>query len=121
MDETKLTAALPNLDVQILHRTLPDHSGEAVSITLTATPSFDAAVAAMVPSLAAAMLSGGFSGGRAPLPLPFFPQTGTGADGTGVVLAQMWLAPMRLWMEAAQRAWEPWLAMTALRRMSDGR
>lgn len=122
MDETKLTAALPNLDVQILHRALPDQSGEAISITLTATPSFDAAAAALLPPLATTFLPGAFlSGGSIPLLPPFLAQTGTagtGAEGAASI-AQLWLAPARLWMELAQRAWAPWLAMAALRRVSD--
>ncbi|MCW2246063.1 hypothetical protein M2352_001654 [Azospirillum fermentarium] len=120
MDETKLTAALPNLDVQILHRTLPDQGGEAISITLTATPSFDAAAAAFLPGLAAGAF---LPGARGPLALPFpphafFPQAAAGGEGAGSA-AELWLAPLRLWMELTQRAWAPWLAMTALRRVSD--
>lgn len=121
MDETKLTAALPNLDVQILHRTLPDQRGEAISITLTATPSFDAAAAAFLPGLAAGAF---LPGGRGPLALPFSPhaffsQPAAGGEGAAAAAAELWLAPLRLWVEMTQRAWAPWLALTALRRVSD--
>lgn len=51
MDETTLTAALPNLDVQIVHRALPEENAEVISITLKATPGFDAAVGMLAPSL----------------------------------------------------------------------
>ncbi|QCP50254.1 hypothetical protein FAZ95_14330 [Trinickia violacea] len=43
MDQTKLTAHLPTVDVEITRRTLPDQNAEAISIHITATPSFDAA------------------------------------------------------------------------------
>lgn len=42
MDETKLTAALPGLDVTIVRRDLPEEGAEAIAVTLKATPSFDA-------------------------------------------------------------------------------
>ncbi|PWC43133.1 hypothetical protein [Azospirillum sp. TSO22-1] len=51
MDETKLTAALPNLDVQIVHRALPEQNAEAISITFTATPNFEAASRMLAPNL----------------------------------------------------------------------
>lgn len=40
MDETRITAALPNLDVQLIHREEP--GAEIVAIQLRATPNFDA-------------------------------------------------------------------------------
>ncbi|SAL59856.1 hypothetical protein AWB67_02879 [Caballeronia terrestris] len=43
MDETKLTAHLPAIDVEITRRTLPDQNAEGITIHITATPSFDAA------------------------------------------------------------------------------
>ncbi|MBK5960454.1 hypothetical protein CCR97_19960 [Rhodoplanes elegans] len=35
-------AQLPNLEIEVVHGTLPDGSGERLSINLTATPSFEA-------------------------------------------------------------------------------
>ncbi|MFM0558022.1 hypothetical protein P0D69_44980 [Paraburkholderia sediminicola] len=43
MDQTKLTAHLPTVDVEITRRTLPEQNAEAITIHITATPSFDAA------------------------------------------------------------------------------
>lgn len=51
MEETKLTAALPNLDVQIVHRALPEQNAEAISITFTATPDFETAAKMLAPNL----------------------------------------------------------------------
>ncbi len=51
MEETKLTAALPNLDVQIVHRTYPDENVEALTITFKATPDFDAVGRMLAPNL----------------------------------------------------------------------
>jgi hypothetical protein len=43
MDQTKLTAHLPTVDVEITRRTVPEQNAEAITIYITATPSFDAA------------------------------------------------------------------------------
>ena len=45
MAQTKLTAHLPTLDVEITRRDLPEQNAQAVTIHITATPSFDAAAA----------------------------------------------------------------------------
>jgi len=42
MDETRAVAHLPNLDIEILHRQLPDERAEQLLISLRAQPSFDA-------------------------------------------------------------------------------
>jgi hypothetical protein len=41
MDETKLTARLPSLDMEVVHREDPDAGAETITIHLRATPSFD--------------------------------------------------------------------------------
>ncbi|WP_448189954.1 hypothetical protein [Azospirillum sp. sgz301742] len=51
MEETKLTAALPNLDVQIVHRAYPDENAEAISITFKATPDFETVGKMLAPNL----------------------------------------------------------------------
>ncbi|RDK00879.1 hypothetical protein [Paraburkholderia lacunae] len=43
MDQTKLTAHLPTVEVEITRRTVPEHHAEAITIHITATPTFDAA------------------------------------------------------------------------------
>ncbi|SOE98095.1 hypothetical protein SAMN05446635_6056 [Burkholderia sp. OK233] len=43
MDQTKLTAHLPTVDVEITRHALPEQNAEAITIHVTATPSFDAA------------------------------------------------------------------------------
>ena len=43
MDQTKLTAHLPTVDVEITRHALPEKNAEAISIHITATPSFDVA------------------------------------------------------------------------------
>ena len=40
--ETRATARLPGLDIEILHRRSPDGDAEQISINLRATPSFEA-------------------------------------------------------------------------------
>jgi hypothetical protein len=39
---TKAIAHLPGLDIEIVHRSLPERDAEQISINLTATPSFEA-------------------------------------------------------------------------------
>jgi hypothetical protein len=42
MDETHAVAHLPNLDIEILHRQLPEECAEQLLISLHARPSFEA-------------------------------------------------------------------------------
>ncbi|MDH3661765.1 MAG: hypothetical protein OEU92_17345 [Alphaproteobacteria bacterium] len=44
MEDTKITAKLPHLDVEIRQRALPDELGEELTIRVQATPSFNAVV-----------------------------------------------------------------------------
>lgn len=41
MDETRATARLPHLDIEIVHRRLPEEQAEQLAISLRARPSFD--------------------------------------------------------------------------------
>lgn len=43
MDETRMTARLPRLDIEMVRRTLPGENAEAVTLHIKATPSFEAA------------------------------------------------------------------------------
>lgn len=51
MEETTLTAALPNLDVRIVHRTSPEDGAEALTITFMARPDFETVGRMLVPNL----------------------------------------------------------------------
>jgi hypothetical protein len=42
MDETRATARLPHLDIEIVHRQLPEERAEQLAISLKASPSLDA-------------------------------------------------------------------------------
>jgi hypothetical protein len=42
MDETRAVARLPHLDLEIVHRRLPEQQAEQLAISLRASPSFDA-------------------------------------------------------------------------------
>lgn len=99
MEETKLTAALPNLDIQVLHRDDPERGAETIAIQITATPSFDALRGMMGPALLASanpMLNPAFASANPMLAL--------------------WAAPMRMWTDAVRQAWAPWLRLTPPRR-----
>ena len=80
MDETKLTAALPNLDIVVLHREDRERGAETITISVTATPSFEAVRAAIGPSLPLAALW------MAPMQASFL-----------------------AWSGLVRRAWAPWL------------
>ncbi|HEY0834002.1 MAG TPA: hypothetical protein VGE72_08865 [Azospirillum sp.] len=88
MDETKLTAALPNLDVQIVHREYPEERAEVISITFRATPDFESVARGFAP-----MLGGAFAN-------PMF---------TNPMLA-LWVAPVQAWTTMVRQAWAPWLS-----------
>ena len=42
MDETRAVARLPHLDIEIRHRRLPEEQAEQLTVSLKATPSFEA-------------------------------------------------------------------------------
>jgi hypothetical protein len=84
MSETRLNAALPTLDVEIVHRQFPDQNAEAMTISLKATPSFEAATGLLPPLLTAQLAS-----------LP----------GT---------QPMMLWARWMEAMWRPWLQLAGI-------
>ena len=88
MDETKLTADLPTMNVEIVHRAAPDGRGEMVTIQLNATPDFRAAL----PLLA----------GMAQLPLML------GASSPAAAAS-----PFALWTQMAQAMMAPWQALAS--------
>lgn len=48
-EETRATAKLPHLDIEIRHRTLPEEGAELLSINLRATPDLDRALSLLDP------------------------------------------------------------------------
>lgn len=56
MEDTRITADLPNLRIEVLRRELPEEKAEAMTIHLRAAPSFDAVAKAMLPALSAASM-----------------------------------------------------------------
>ena len=95
MEETKLSAALPNLDIQILHRDDPERGAETIAIQITATPSFDALRGMMGPALLASAN----------------PLLNPSLANANPMLA-LWMLPMRMWSDAMRQAWAPWLRLT---------
>lgn len=81
MDETKLTADLPNVRMEIVHRMAEDGSGEHMTIQLHATPDFRHALP-LVGSLAQAPWMSGALG-----------------------------SPWAFWTQAAEALLGPWLAL----------
>ena len=56
MEDTRITADLPNLRIEILRCALPEEKAEAMTIHLRAAPSFDAVAKAMLPAFSAASM-----------------------------------------------------------------
>ncbi|MBX9635726.1 MAG: hypothetical protein K2X44_12155 [Magnetospirillum sp.] len=86
MDEIKLTGALPNMDVEITHRTAADGSAEHLTIHLVATPNFQSALP-LVSGL---------------VQLPFM---------LGSAQSPFAQSPFALWTEAMQTLMAPWAGM----------
>ena len=101
-DETTLTAHLPNLEIQIRHREAGDDGAEVIAIQFRATPSFDAVAKLLAPTLMNPLLLAG-------------PVGGTPGTTPAAGMAELWMAPMRLWGEMVRQAWAPWLQMTRRR------
>lgn len=55
MDETRINAQLPQLDVEIVRRDYPDDRAEVMTIKMTATPSFKAVGGMMTQGVAGPM------------------------------------------------------------------
>lgn len=90
MDETKLTADLPTMHVEIVHRAAPDGRSEMVTIQLNATPDFHSAL-----PLLAGMAQ-----------LPFVPGVLPPAAS-----ASPFALPLALWLQGAQAMMAPWAAL----------
>lgn len=87
MEETAVIANLPNLEIRVVRRELPEEGAEVIGVQLKATPSFDAVAADFRRALAPAMASSAFLSPQA-----------------------FWsVGPLQFWAAAAQM-WRPWLA-----------
>lgn len=85
MDETKVTATLPNLDIEMTRRAAPDGQSELVTIQMRATPSFDAFAQVLTPqTMMAPFLAAN----------PFFNNPFVAA-----------------WSQAVTKVWAPWTAL----------
>jgi hypothetical protein len=84
-EETRVTAALPNLDVDMRFSQDLDGGSETVTISLRATPGFEAAAGMLAnPALGLALLQSN------PMMSP-------------------WTAPWTAWTRMATLAWRPWI------------
>lgn len=81
MDETKLTADLPTMRMEVFHHVAEDGSGEHMTIRLHATPDF-----------------------RRALPL-------VGSLGQAPWMLGALTSPWSLWAQAAEALMTPWLAL----------
>lgn len=105
-DETTLTAHLPKLEIQIRHREAGEDGAEVIAIQFRATPSFDAVAGLLAPALMNPLLLAGPVGGK-----PGAARFGGNPMASAAGMAEMWMAPMRLWGEMVRQAWAPWVQM----------
>lgn len=101
MDETKLTADLPTMNVEIVHRATPDGRGEMVTIQLNATPDFRTALP-LVAGMAQLPLMLAQSAPSSPLDV-----------WASSPLALWSKGPLAAWSQAAQAMMAPWAALAA--------
>ncbi|SEJ92566.1 hypothetical protein [Paraburkholderia diazotrophica] len=87
--ETKLTAHLPTVDVEITRRKLPDLGAESIAIHITAVPTVEAAAQWFLQPSLFSLMSPLMSPVTSPLMSPI----------------SIWA----MWM----RAWQPWLGFVA--------
>lgn len=57
-DETRVTASLPGLDVEVVFRALPGRGAETLDLSLRATPGFESAARLLATPLLPMMLAG---------------------------------------------------------------
>jgi hypothetical protein len=82
MEETAVIANLPNLEIRVVRRDMPEEGAEMVGVQIKATPSFDAVAADFRRAL-----------------------------GPGYAPSALWgVGPLQFWAAAA-RMWRPWLAV----------
>jgi len=86
--DTKLTAHLPNLDIEIRHRD-EGAEGEVMSIQMRAVPNLEAVLHGLAP-----LASLGFV---TPMPMPMFMPMAMAAN------------PLALWLQMVEATWRPWL------------
>lgn len=90
MEETKVTAKLPHLDVEITRRDLPEENAETITLRMTAVPSL-----------------GAFGDHLAQQgSLPFL---SLGAASMMDPWSNPWANPLLMWARLTQAAWAPWM------------
>lgn len=89
MDETKITAKLPTLDVEITRREFSEDNAETITLRMTAVPSFEACADYLMK----------------PGNLPLAPLGGALMMGPW---ANPWANSMLAWARLARVAWAPW-------------
>lgn len=93
MHDIRVTANLPQLDVEIVREKFPEDGNEVMTIRMRATPSFRQVADTMVPRLLGAALPA--------LPAPTF----------AAASMTMWTLPLMLWSQMARAAWSPMVSM----------
>ncbi len=92
MSDTRMTASLPTLDVEMVRRDHPEENAESVTLTIKATPNFDATVGLLAP-VALAQLSS------------------IASNATLGPAAAFAANPFAVWARFVEALWRPWLGL----------
>ncbi|WP_299390645.1 hypothetical protein [Pelagibius sp.] len=90
MEETKIAAKLPHLDVEITRRSLPEENAETITLRMTAVPSLGAFADHLAKQGSLPFLSLGAASIMNPWSNP-------------------WANPLLMWTRLTQAAWAPWM------------
>lgn len=108
-EETRVTASLPGLDLEMRLSQDPGGRSETVTLSLRATPGFEAAAGLLAgPALPLALL-GAARGGRGGAADPGAESPWAANPWTINPWAAPWLACWDAWARMAALAWRPWI------------
>ncbi|WP_420347289.1 hypothetical protein [Pelagibius sp.] len=98
MEETKITAKLPHLDVEITRRDLPEENAETITLRMTAVPSLGAFADHLAKQGSLPFLSLVAASMMNPWSNPW---------------SNPWANPVLMWTRLTQAAWAPWMQQMA--------
>ncbi|HIP79598.1 MAG TPA: hypothetical protein EYH07_14200 [Kiloniellaceae bacterium] len=107
MEETKITAKLPHLDVEITRRDLPEENAETITLRMTAVPSLGAFADHLAKQGSLPFLSLGAASMMNPWANPW-------SNAWSNPWSNPWANPLLTWARLTKAAWAPWMQHMAL-------
>lgn len=118
-DDTRLTASLPNLDIEFGHLDAGEE-GEVVTIRLRAVPDMDTAIASLASALPFAMALPFASAVPFASALPFAMTSSNPLLAGAGPARPLAAGPMSAWLHGVHLMWRPWLAALGALRAPAG-